>query len=147
MANFLTSLDVRRLDKCYWQVLAPFEYRVGAADSNVIVDIPAGFVTDFGSVPRLLWQIIQPVGGPADKAYCVHDALYQAPYVEIDHGNGLPELKLIDRAYADNVLNEAMGVLGVDRLSRWAIYTGVRVGGWKAWDKHRSGGVQSSTQL
>lgn len=138
MANFLTPLVVERLDGNLWRVKERFEYRVGAENSNVIVDIPAGMVTDFGSVPRVLWNILPPVGGPADKAFVVHDALYQAPYVEIDHGNSTSELKLIDRGYADSVLNEAMGVLGVGRFSRWSIYAGVRAGGWKAWNGHRA---------
>jgi hypothetical protein len=41
------------------------------------------------------------------------------------------------RAAADALLFEAMGVLGVTGWQRWAIYAGVRAGGWVAWGRYR----------
>lgn len=135
MAGFLSPLRVERLDGSKWKVLEDFEYCVGAADSNIIIDVPAGFITDFGSVPKAVWNLIPPVGGPCDKAYVIHDMLYQYPYVQWTEP---VEAHLISRGYADSVLNEAMQVLNVGRLLRWSVYTGVRVGGWKAWDGYRA---------
>jgi hypothetical protein len=84
--------------------------------------VPAGFVTDLASVPRILTNIV-PADGPWVKAAVIHDYLYAT------HGiNGL-----YTRKQADGILREAMGVLGVSPFYRTVIYSGVRVGGWKGW--------------
>lgn len=93
--------------------------------SNIIgrlITVPAGFKTDLASIPKILWNILPPVGR-YDAAAVVHDYLYQH--------NG------VTRAEADAVLREAMEVLGVRWSQRWAIYAGVRVGGWKTWNRYR----------
>lgn len=137
--RFEDALDVRPLPNgSDWQVLAPFHY-----DTNVLlggpagqrlevgtqgeyrIEIPAGFVTDFASIPRVLWNL---VGGPADGKYrlaaVVHDYLYRTPGICM-------------RDQADDVLSEAMQVSGVSRWQRWAIYRGVRLGGGIAWKHNR----------
>jgi hypothetical protein len=84
--------------------------------------IPAGFVTDGASVPRGLWNLFPPFGRYF-KAALLHDWLYQ-------YGT-------MTRAQADLVFLTAMKELGVGLLTRWAMYAGVRVGGWPAWDKYQ----------
>lgn len=85
--------------------------------------VPAGFVTDLASIPRALWAILPPIG-KYDRAAVLHDFLYRFGGVT--------------RAEADGVLKEAMEVKGVSRLVCWAIYTGIRSGGWVVWNKYRS---------
>jgi hypothetical protein len=41
---------------------------------------------------------------------------------------------------ADDVLFEAMGVIGLPFWRRYPIWWGVRIGGWYAWDTHRKTG-------
>lgn len=90
-----------------------------------VVTVPSGFKTDLASIPRPLWNILPPVGR-YDRAAVVHDLLYQqAP-------NG------VTRAQADSVLREAMDVCGVSAVTRWLIYTGVRVGGGGVWARYRA---------
>jgi len=81
--------------------------------------IPAGFVTDGASVPRGLWNLFPPFGR-YNKAALLHDWLYQ--------------FGAMTRAQADWVFLEAMKELGVGFLTRWAMYSGVRAGGWVAWN-------------
>ena len=81
--------------------------------------IPAGFVTDGASVPRGLWNLFPPYGRYS-KAALIHDFLYQ--------------FGAMTRAQADYVFLEAMKELGVGFLARWAMYSGVRAGGWAAWN-------------
>jgi len=81
--------------------------------------IPAGFVTDGASVPRGLWNLFPPFGR-YNKAALLHDWLYQ--------------FGTMTRAQADWVFLEAMKELGVGLLTRWAMYSGVRAGGWVAWE-------------
>lgn len=101
-------------------LLAPLVYDCGVL--NRTIEVPAKFVTDLASIPRILWNVLPPIGA-YDAAAVVHDYLYAY--------NG------VTRAQADSVLNEAMGVCNVDALQRSAIYAGVRVGGWKPWNEYR----------
>jgi hypothetical protein len=43
--------------------------------NGVVTEIPAGFETDFTSVPRRLWSIISPIG-QYNLAAIIHDYLY-----------------------------------------------------------------------
>lgn len=86
-----------------------------------ILGVPRGFVTDFASVPRLLWTLLPP-WGRYTAAAVVHDWLYFA--------------QVTTRAEADWVFLELMRRGGVAWCVRWAMYSGVRAGGWVAWGRH-----------
>ena len=89
-----------------------------------VIRVPAGFKTDLASIPQFLWSVLPPVGR-YDRAAVVHDYLYRF--------NGCT------RKEADDVLFEAMAVLGVRATQRWTIYAGVRAGGWLPWKNYREG--------
>lgn len=129
MAGFLTPLHLEYLDGISWKVLAPFEYRLGAPDGTESILVPFGFVTDFASVPRVLWTLLPPTG-PYGKAAVIHDWLYH--YRRI-----LPQPRFADRSEADRIFNEAMQVLQVGRWTRWTVYLGVRTSGWQSWSDYR----------
>ncbi len=92
------------------------------------VCVPAGFVTDFASIPRAMWPVLPPTG-KYGKAAVLHDFMYQ----EGVWCDGTP----CTRGDADGVLKEAMADLGVRWTQRWTIYAGVRSGGWVSWRKYR----------
>ena len=119
-ARFEDALDVEFLDGRTWIVIQSFHYltdvRIPASQR---IEVPAGFQTDFASIPRGLWNILPPTGRYA-LAAVVHDYLYRTRY-------------RATRAQADRVLLEAMGVLKVGRWTRWTIYSGVRLGGWASY--------------
>lgn len=46
-----------------------------ADKSEPIIRVPAGFVTDFASIPRAFWVVLPPTG-KYGKAAVVHDYLY-----------------------------------------------------------------------
>lgn len=97
--------------------------KVGAPEGKINkITVPVGFKTDLASIPRIMWNILPPFG-KYDAAAVVHDYLYQY--------NG------VSRKQADDVLCEAMQILGVSRVTRLVIYSGVRVGGWKPWGEYR----------
>lgn len=85
--------------------------------------VPAGFSTDFASIPRILWPIIGPPYGRHSKAAVVHDWLYSTEHVT--------------RARADRAFRDIMRECGVGFLRRWVMWLGVRVGGWLSWGKFR----------
>ncbi len=88
---------------------------------NYIV-VPIGTHTDLGSIPTVL-QWLFPKDGKAVLGYVLHDHLYKnAPY---------------NRGTCDDILQEAMKVLGVSWWRRKSVRGGLRVGGWVAWNSHR----------
>jgi hypothetical protein len=136
--RFLDPLELEYLDGRRWKLTAHFEYRIGSPDGLETVYVPKGFITDFASIPRILWVPLPPTG-KYGKAAVLHDCLYVHPHFYRVH----PETRQIlssysiNRAQADAILNEAMGVLKVPRATRWLIYAGVRAGGWAPWANYR----------
>ncbi len=99
-----------------------FAYEVGSEGSGEVIAVPHGFVTDFASVPRVLWMIVAPWGrhGPA----------------AVLHDFGYWHHRPDDRRYWDDVFNEAMAVLEVHPIVRSILYRAVRwFGGW-AWRRN-----------
>lgn len=87
-----------------------------------LITVPAGFVTDFASIPAIIWPILPPIGA-YDKAAVVHDWFY------VNNG--------CTRAEADGVLKQGMRDLGVNGFKLQLIWLGVRSGGWVPWGKYR----------
>lgn len=135
--KFLDPLELEWIDGRTWRLTAGFRYHLGTPDGDEAVVIPAGFVTDFASIPRALWPLLPPTGAYG-KAAVVHDWLYERRVVVRVATPSFPVvLRLVDRGEADGVLSEAMAVIGVGRLTRWTIHAGVRAGGWVPWRAYR----------
>lgn len=114
-----------------WGLHSPLTYTTLAGDT---ITVPAGFVTDLASIPRLVSGILPP-DGPWTEAAVIHDALYWTQGgLNLWHGR-----KVISRAtpysrgQADDILSEAMADLGVGIVQRSMIWSGVRVGGAHGW--------------
>lgn len=88
-----------------------FVYYVGELNSDEKIEVPAGFETDFASVPRY-FQWLLPSVGRYGKAAVLHDYLYYT-------GIGT-------KAKADYIFYEAMGVLKVPKYIRNIMYYAVR---------------------
>jgi hypothetical protein len=120
MSAFLTQLSVRREDQRdigKWILNDALVYRSDVAGQ--VITVPAGFSTDFASVPRWLPLAFAWLGGHGDSAATVHDWLYT--------------MQPVSRRMADQVLREA---LRVSYVARWRIplfYWGVRLFGWSHW--------------
>lgn len=103
-----------------FRLLSPLVYDSTYLDHMVVV--PEGFKTDLCSIPRVLQNILPPVGR-WDGAAVVHDFLYRQGGVT--------------RAEADAVMLEAMQLSGVTWWQRWTVYLGLRLGGWVVWRGYR----------
>lgn len=119
--KFSFDMRVQKLPTGRWILLEPLTY-AGVMDEDGFEDItiPAGFDTDFASVPRLplmFWIL----GDRADYAALLHDYLYRTARVT--------------RAQADRAFRIVAGIEGVDWFSRWALWAGVRAGGWWSYDQ------------
>ena len=130
MGKFATNLDVRKQNEHEWVLLEPLIYE----SKNVgMIIVPKGFVTNFGSVPRLPFMFMF-FGGVGDKACTLHDWLYAAPH-ETFKGSGF----FVDRKMADKVLRGVIKECMTDSWSitksatAWAMWAGVRLGGESHW--------------
>lgn len=100
------------------------EYRVGSADSPHVVLVPDGYVTDFASVPRGLWNVFPPLG-PWSRAAIIHDYLYSTGGLQGKY----------TKKQADAIFREAMQVLGVVYWKRELMFVAVSVFGGRGWGK------------
>lgn len=98
----------------WWEITRPLEFRFTTDDEGFSIVVPAGFRTDFASVPAVLWPVLPPTG-PYMAAAVVHDYLYRRTPCS--------------RFLADACFREAMAQLGVNLTTRLVMYYGVRVGG------------------
>ena len=124
MSRFTEPLVVTpRPDGRTWVVLSDFGYEVGQPGSGDVITVNIGFHTDFASIPRLLWAFL-PRWGKYGNAAVIHDYLYwEQPR---------------SRKETDDILLQGMVVLEVGAISRYAIYSAVRLGGWWAWWRNQS---------
>lgn len=110
-------------DPAKWVLVKDFFYWRGES----LQHIPAGFVTDFASIPRLFWNIVAPTE-LGDTGPIKHDWHYR---------NGIGT-----RAEADEEFLDDMTADRITFWKRYACYYLVRLFGGRSWD---SGAVELVT--
>lgn len=117
MSYFRTQLvaskvsDADDFGRALWCLRENLEFY---SDSRGLVTVPAGFITDFASVPRAPFAYWL-AGDTAHASAAVHDYLVRGDYAE----------GLIDWAGAAFVFREAMCAEGVPPWRRWIMYWAV----------------------
>ena len=101
----------------HWMMTAPLSYQIG--NTQHVITVPAGFVTDFASIPRYFHALLAPTGRPGRGAI-IHDFLYW------EQG--------CSREQADWILMLAMMESGVDTVTRQLVYRVVDWFGQDAWE-------------
>ena len=118
MSHFTTPLRVWKRPDQRWELIDELIYQ---SDRVGLITVPKGFDTDYASVPRLplmFWFL----GDRGHSAAVVHDYLYRTAEVA--------------RSQADAVFEEALEAEGeMSWFGRQAMWLGVRVGGWAAYDQ------------
>lgn len=107
------------LGKDHWRILTSFRYYLGEKFSNRWVYVPAGYLTDGASVPKLFQNVISPFG-PHGQAAAVHDILCE--YLSFTQ-DGLPAR--CTRKFANDVFMEAMKVLNTPVANSLIAYVAV----------------------
>ncbi len=136
MSSFPLPLVIRALGpeevrnaestRALFQLREEFRY---LSDTFGEIVVPAGFVTDFASIPRAaLWYV-------DDDDPCIlfpsviHDYLYTR------RGDlGLGSRVTFSREQADQVLREAMLVCGARKAQAFVVYLAVRARGGSRWN-------------
>lgn len=103
---FQTPLRVEKIGKNKWMLLSPLVY-IGTST----ITVPAGFETDFASVPQFAWWFCAPCAGNHAKPAVLHDFLCETTSNQ----------KLTDKLFL-----EAMKTNGVGWVKRAAMYWAVR---------------------
>lgn len=123
MSAFLDPLCITEVSDSIFQVCDhPFRYQ---SDLGGLITVPDGFKTDFASVPRVP-VVYDVLGDVAHEPAVIHDYLYYSA--------------IFSKEMADDILLEAMGVIGMPVWRQYPIYWGVKFGGFVAWNGHREAG-------
>jgi hypothetical protein len=123
MSSFTDNLIVSPLkDSKRWVVRKEFSYDVGFEGSNNTIVVPAGFITDYASIPQFLWSLFPNVGKYTSAAV-IHDFLYYS------HER--------TRKEADDIFKEGMIVLGVEEWKANLFYSAVRTFGEGAYKNNK----------
>jgi hypothetical protein len=118
MGAFIGTLQVEQVGEgslegnALWRLLQPFGYRPDRGITAIIA--PAGFITDFATVPRIPLAF-EVVGDLAQGPATLHDFMYS---------NGF-----VSRKRADDLLREMMQSCGYSWLQCWSVWAAVRAFG------------------
>jgi len=116
-----------------WVVGEDLVYHVGEENSGEVITVPKHTITDFASIPWILYTFIGPPWGEYGPASLVHDILYQRNGYEPSTG------KVYSRRRCDELLKEASMVLGTPEAKANIMLQAVHTFGMFAWAKHRRG--------
>ena len=113
-------------------------------EDGTIYRAPAGMLTDGASIPRVAWLAIgSPFTGRYLRGAVTHDAGYQGTLLCGPNEDTLISCTL-SKIEIDGLFYRLMLARGVGRKRALAMHIAVRVGGWKAWRKTRSGSVNGA---
>ena len=116
--RFLNTLQVKQLPNERWEITQPLTFY----SSFGFISIPAGFDTDFCSIPRIP-IVYSWLGNRFQAAGAVHDYIYR--------------FKMFPRSICDDILAEAAAALGATGLEQNTIWLGVRSFGWMYYGKKK----------
>ena len=111
--DFCTPLILEYLNGRRWRLAQAFHYH--SEVSKRTYHVPAGFVTDFASIPRFFWRVLPPTG-EYGKAAVIHDNNYRVTTT-------------VSQKMADDVFLEGMRDLNVPAWKALVMYWGVRAFG------------------
>lgn len=113
--------DMQKEGRTLAVVTRPYGYQHDLLQERIV--IPGGFITDFASIPSVLWGFVQPFGRHAPAAV-VHDYLYALQ----QQGT---------RKQADFIFRAAMADSGVSFIRRNLMYFAVRLFGRKPFNHNQ----------
>ena len=111
-----------RRGRALFRLIDPYDYRLGP---GLTIHIPAGYVTNFGTIPRWLSWFVSPV--QLREAAIVHDWMCS----EVSWPEGKEFFSGYSRWIADAVLYDGMARLGFGWFRRSLVFAAVR--SWAIW--------------
>ena len=114
------EINIKRAGVFCQRVKVRTTQEVWYRDGVLTVVVPVGFVSDLASIPRIIWVLFSPWDIALESLF--HDQLYRQQ----------PVRRVVADAALMSMLEERECVWYV----RWAVYLGVRMFGWLAWNKN-----------
>lgn len=109
------------------QLYSLVEDFVYESDTFGRITVPAGFVTDFASIPRVVWDLLDPEDPVILYGSIIHDYLYTV-------AGRVPGLAItLSRNQADQLLIETMALNGAHAALRGTVYEAVHLFGSSHW--------------
>ena len=105
--------------------------------------LPIGAASDGASTPPEVWPLLPPFGPYWPAAY-LHDTAYRNTLLAWNGTTWVPAA--LPKAQCDNLLLEAMEILGVDLIQRRTIYEAVVLAGTPAFHQDRAEPSSSPTK-
>ena len=102
-----------------YRLVEPYSYQIGPGCK---VTVPAGYITNFGTIPRLMWWWISP--GQLGRAAIVHDYLCNEEFGSVE--DPIELYSGFSRWMADAVLYEMMAAIGFGWCKRFGVWAAVR---------------------
>lgn len=112
-------------DRTWWKFSSPFSY---VSDRFGRIDIEAGFITDFASIPPALRSKIDDDSPEMLRASAPHDKLFSTKGV-IPHSG-----KILTFTECNQLLTEAMYYCGASGLLRAEVFAAVELFGKSHWN-------------
>lgn len=129
--GFDSELSIRARTATTWELTLPLIWTGTKGDTFVV---PAGFVTDFATVPRFMHWLVLPYGAYT-RAAVLHDWLL-VELARWDRGNGQvvgisvpagsPDRPPATSRDTDGIFRRVMEELGVPWTKRWLMWAAVR---------------------
>ncbi len=77
MSSFTNHTEIYPSEELWLRINAEsFRYYIWEDGSDDYVDVPAWYIFDWASVPRILWVLIQKVETDTITSSCLHDYIY-----------------------------------------------------------------------
>jgi hypothetical protein len=136
--TFPVGLVIEELKEGIGRLYRPFYAWVEREDNfDLEIIIAEGFTTDFCSVPRLPFAYLL-VGGIANRAGVVHDALYSKFSGIRVYRKDTWLVATVTRLEADLILYGALRACGVSWWKAQMMYAAVRAFGWRYYKDGKS---------
>lgn len=129
---FPVRLCVEALDDdIHWRVCEDF-YCVD--DVLGRIDVPAGTITDFGSIPKIVQSLISPTNRYR-KPFVIHDTNYTNQVFTQKQSDDCLLRQMQERDQLHNKIAKwYQKKFGLERMT---IYLALRAGGWVAWNENK----------
>jgi hypothetical protein len=103
------------------QVHLDFSVELEYKNKRIVVTVPAGYYTDWSSIPKAMWWLYPPNFSEARRAAVLHDFVYSHLYW------------YFDKKFADLLLKEVMLLDGASKTTAYIFHKAVSMGGKGGW--------------
>lgn len=114
----VTRVDPSHGERCF-ELVEPFRFQI----DRDLIEVPVCFWTDWASIGYAA-SIISPIDPAICRSAIGHDFLYFIGYAG-------------SQAVCDEFIAEGMRVENAPYWKRGVVWTGLKLGGWRTWNRYR----------